>query len=122
MAGGSDFQVVFLLIGLFLIFIKSVHVLMKRLDLPDVLGEVSLGFILGPSLIGIYHLKDHPESLLSSLTFLGLNQNILDDSGLILSFIAEFAVLILLFEVGTEIDFDVLKKVKKPRRKESIKT
>ena len=114
MAGGSDFQVVFLLIGLFLIFIKSVHVLMKRLDLPDVLGEVSLGFILGPSLIGIYHLKDHPESLLSSLTFLGLNQNILDDSGLILSFIAEFAVLILLFEVGTEIDFDVLKKVKKP--------
>ncbi|MEK9715262.1 MAG: hypothetical protein VW394_00705, partial [Candidatus Heimdallarchaeota archaeon] len=83
MAGGSDFQVVFLLIGLFLIFIKSVHVLMKRLDLPDVLGEVSLGFILGPSLIGIYHLKDHPESLLSSLTFLGLNQNILDDSGLI---------------------------------------
>ena len=110
MAGGSDFQVVFLLIGLFLIFIKSVHVLMKRLDLPDVLGEVSLGFILGPSLIGIYHLKDHPESLLSSLTFLGLNQNILDDSGLILSFIAEFAVLILLFEVGTEIDFDVFPK------------
>jgi len=107
----SEFEIVFLLIAIFLIFIKAIHVLMKRFDLPDVLGEVTIGFILGPSLLGLYYLKDHPISILSGP--LGLSQEALDISGIVISFMAEFAVLLLLFEVGTEIDFEVLNRVKK---------
>jgi len=106
----SDYEMVFLLIGVVLIITKLAHLVMKRLDLPNVLGEVFVGFLLGPTVLGIYYLKSHPESILGTL--LGISQASLDTSGVVISFIAEFAVLLLLFEVGTEIDFSLLNKVK----------
>jgi Kef-type K+ transport system membrane component KefB len=96
---------------------------MQYFKLPDVLGEVALGFIVGPTILGswaLYDLSDggHPKSILTSL--FGIPTSQLEPSGLIFSFVADFAVLLLLFKVGMEIDFDVLKRVKKPALSSAI--
>ena len=105
----SEFELAFIIISLFIFLIKIMHIIGRKFELPDVLGELVLGFILGPSILGILYLKDHPDSSLQS--FLQITQDQLDVTGLIIKFIAEFAVLLLLFKVGTEVNIHDLKSV-----------
>ncbi|MDH5402236.1 MAG: cation:proton antiporter [Candidatus Heimdallarchaeota archaeon] len=113
MALTTDFELAFLLIATFLVLIKGSHVVMNKLKLPHVLGEVLLGFILGPTIIGVFYLKNGESSSIFTILPSVTNHQV-GYAFYVISFLTEFAVLLLLFKVGTEIDFDVLKSVKIP--------
>ncbi len=108
----SEYELAFLLIAIFLTLIKASQVVSRKFGLPDVLGELITGIILGPTILGVLYLKENPSSSLSGI--LKVNQYQLDLTGIVINFISEFAVLLLLFKVGMEVDFDDLKKVKTP--------
>jgi Kef-type K+ transport system membrane component KefB len=77
-----------------------------------VLGELVVGIILGPTVLGVLFLSNEPSSSLS--LFLHIDQNHLDLTGSIITFISDLAILLLLFKVGIEVDFNDLKKIKLP--------
>ena len=108
----SDFVLSFLLIAIILTFIKTSQFISRRFDLPDVLGELLVGIILGPTALGILYLTETPTSSLSLV--LDISQENLIGTAQIITFISEFAVLLLLFKVGLEVDFDDLKCVRTP--------
>jgi Kef-type K+ transport system membrane component KefB len=108
----SDFEFAFLLIGVFLTLIKGSQVVSRRFGLPDVLGELVTGIIMGPTVLGILYLKNVPSSSLSDI--LHVDQYHIELTATVINFISEFAVLLLLFKVGMEVDFDDLKRVKTP--------
>ena len=108
----SDFEFAFLLIGVFLTLIKGSQVVSRRFGLPDVLGELVTGIIMGPTVLGILYLKKIPTSSISEI--LHIDQFHIELTATVINFISEFAVLLLLFKVGMEVDFDDLKKVKIP--------
>ena len=108
----TDFMMSFLLIAIILTFIKASQMISRRLDLPDVLGELVVGIVLGPTVLGVLFLTDIPTSTLGA--FLGIDQEHLSVTAKIITFISEFAVLLLLFKVGLEVDFDDLRRVRTP--------
>lgn len=108
----SDFEFAFLLIGVFLTLIKVSQVVSRKFGLPDVLGELVTGIIMGPTVLGVLYLKSVPTSSLSDI--LHVDQFHVELTATVINFISEFAVLLLLFKVGMEVDFDDLKKVKTP--------
>ncbi len=108
----SDFEFAFLLIGVFLTLIKGSQVVSRKFGLPDVLGELVTGIIMGPTFLGILYLKNVPTSSISD--FLHMDQLQIELTATVINFISEFAVLLLLFKVGMEVDFDDLKRVKVP--------
>ncbi|MFW9909496.1 MAG: cation:proton antiporter [Candidatus Thorarchaeota archaeon] len=108
----SDFILPFLLLALILTIIKVSQVIFKKLDLPEVLGELLVGIILGPTMLGILYLNAVPTSSLS--LFFEIDQNQLDIASLIINFISNLAVLLLLFKVGMELDFHDMIKVRTP--------
>ena len=89
MAPAETGAVFSLLLQLMLVLLaaKLCSVLLQRLGQPEVLGEIIAGVILGPSLLNV------------------LEPNI------VFSFLAEFGVILLLFEVGLEIDVRTLMQV-----------
>ena len=99
----SDFILPFLLIAIILTLIKFSQVASRKLKLPDVLGELVVGIILGPTVLGILFLSPEPSSSLS--LFLNIDQNHLDLTASIITFISDLAILLLLFKVGIEVDF-----------------
>ena len=58
----SDFILPFLLIAVILTLIKFSQVASRKLKLPDVLGELVVGIILGPTVLGILFLSPEPSS------------------------------------------------------------
>lgn len=108
----ADFMLSFLLIAIILTFIKASQLISRKFDLPDVLGELLVGIILGPTALGILYLAETPTSSLGLV--LGIDQENLIGTAQIITFISEFAVLLLLFKVGLEVDFEDLKRVRTP--------
>lgn len=110
---GSEFPFMFIVLAVIFSAMKTVQYLMNRLKQPEVLGEVILGFILGPSVLGIIYIsKDNPSSRFGDL--LNIEGAEIINAVKAIQFIAEFAALLLLFKVGLEINFSQLKKVGKP--------
>ena len=106
----TEFTPIFLVLAITLILVKMIHPVMKKLNLPEVLGEIFIGILIGPSLIGLVILDSTTasKSLLETLLFLDHETVVLINN--IMLFIAETAVLLLLFEVGLEMDIASLKK------------
>ena len=76
------------LLGLFLILISAriFAELFSYLRLPPVLGEVFAGIVLGPSFLGLVEVNE------------------------VIKILAEIGIILLLFEVGLETDFEKLKR------------
>ncbi len=107
----SEFELSFIIIALFIFLVKIIHIIGRRFEFPDVLGELILGFILGPTVLGIFYLRDQPTTSLNAL--FGFTVEQLETTGVIIRFISEFAVLLLLFKVGTEVNLSELKALGK---------
>ncbi|MFW9919170.1 MAG: cation:proton antiporter [Candidatus Thorarchaeota archaeon] len=108
----SNFILPFLFLALILTTIKISQVVFKKFDLPEVLGELLVGIILGPTVLGILYLNAIPTS--SLIAFLEIEQSQLDAAALIINFVSNLAVLLLLFKVGMELDFHDMIKVRTP--------
>lgn len=81
---------IFLSLALILVAAKLLGMLAKRLQVPSVVGELFAGILIGPSILAWIHPSE------------------------ILSILAEIGVILLLFEVGLDSHFDILKKVGRP--------
>ena len=87
-SGGSlDFGAIFLNLALILIIAKAAAEVAERFGVPAVIGEIAAGIVIGPSLLGWVEPTDAIRVL------------------------AEVGVIILLAEVGLEMDLDELRKV-----------
>lgn len=87
-AGGSlDFGSIFLDLALILIIAKAAAEVSERVGIPAVIGEIVAGIMIGPSLLGFVEPSDAIRVL------------------------AEVGVIILLAQVGLEMDLDELRKV-----------
>ena len=87
-AGGAlDFGQIFTSLALVLILAKLAAELCERIRIPAVLGEITAGIIIGPSMLGIVEPSDA------------------------LRVLAEVGVIILLAEVGLEMDLNELRRV-----------
>lgn len=87
-SGGSlDFGAIFLDLALILVIAKAAAELSERVRVPAVIGEIVAGIMIGPSLLGLVEPSDAIRVL------------------------AEVGVIILLAEVGLEMDLDELRKV-----------
>ncbi|MCL2087402.1 MAG: cation:proton antiporter [Oscillospiraceae bacterium] len=77
---------IFLVIALILMYTKGMSLFMRRLHLPQVVGAVLAGILLGPPVFGVIAPSETLELL------------------------AEFGVILLLFSAGMETDFNQLRK------------
>lgn len=109
MAGG--FEPVLLYLLLILVGAKVGGEVASRLKQPPVLGEILMGILLGPSLLGLlpsFELLDSaiasPASVTAATFPTVLNLRVL-------AVLAQFGVLLLLFEVGLESNLGELRRV-----------
>ena len=87
-SGGSlDYGAIFLDLALILVIAKAAAELSERFRIPAVIGEIVAGIMIGPSLLGLVEPSDAIRVL------------------------AEVGVIILLAEVGLEMDLNELRKV-----------
>ncbi len=77
---------IFLHLGIILIFTKSFGMLTRRAHMPQVIGALIAGIVLGPSVLNLIPYNDTIEVL------------------------AEIGVLLIMFNAGLETDFSVMKK------------
>lgn len=112
----SNFLFTFLLISIFIFVIQSSQYIAKILNVPQVLGEIVAGILIGPSLLNLLSLSETGDTLFENL---GIAEHTeIEVARLAITFLAEIAGLFLLFEVGLEIDIRLLRKV----GRESIST
>jgi Kef-type K+ transport system membrane component KefB len=104
----TEFTPIFLILAITLVLLKITHPIMRKINLPEVLGEILIGIVIGPSLLGLVILDGSGISLLESLLSIDHETMIIINS--IMLFIAEVAVLLLLFEVGLEMNISGLKR------------
>ncbi|MFX0113009.1 MAG: cation:proton antiporter [Candidatus Hodarchaeota archaeon] len=113
----STFHFVFLTLAIFIIATKISHYIMKKLNGPLVLGEISVGLVLGPSILGYLALGEKKSDFfdlelfgvhLSELFDVSQEQIVLASD--IILFLAELGALFLLFETGLEIELHGLKR------------
>ncbi len=98
--GGADVANTFLWIGLLLLLAK-VAGLVEKIGQPAVLGELLIGVLIGNlGLLGL------PSG------FLAITEGLVDNE--ILRFLAEFGVVILLFQIGLESEISTMRKVGVP--------
>ena len=98
-AGAADFNVlnIFLYIGIILICSKSLGMLTRKLGLPQVVGMVIAGLLIGPSILG------------NIPGFNGIiNPNAVEMN--VLSSFAQIGVVLILFSSGLETNINDLKK------------
>jgi len=81
---------IILILAIILFFTKFCGILTKRLHIPQVVGALFAGIVLGPSVLGL----------------VGENETI--------TVIAELGVIVLLFSAGMEMDFKELKSLLRP--------
>ena len=105
----SSYSFVFLLLAIVLILIKVTQFISQKYNLPKVAGEILLGILLGPTFLTLLALDGSHSSIFSSLFSLATVNEINLSIDIIL-FIAEIAILLLLFEVGLEMDIRSLKR------------
>ncbi|MHA2232012.1 MAG: cation:proton antiporter, partial [Candidatus Hodarchaeales archaeon] len=113
----SAFNFVFLTLAIFILATKVSHYAMKKLNGPLVLGEIFVGLLLGPSILGFLVLGDKTSDFLK-FKFLGTTVSELlsvsqDEIALtadIILFLAELGAILLLFETGLEIDIRGLRR------------
>ncbi|MCY3410297.1 MAG: cation:proton antiporter [Candidatus Heimdallarchaeota archaeon] len=109
---GSEYPYMFFILAIIFLLMKTVQLLMVKIKQPVVLGEVLLGFLLGPSgLYLIYTSKSNPSSRIGE--WLNIETGEIGNAVKAIQFTAEFAALLLLFKVGLEINFTSLKRVGK---------
>lgn len=103
----EDLHVLELLVvlGVILVAAKASGIIAVRLGQPAVLGELTAGVILGPSVIDIFG-----PNLFGVSSFDYLSEPILKDTTLIL---AELGVIFLMFLAGLETDLAEVNKVRK---------
>jgi len=81
MHGHLDIYQIFLMLAVILLTAQVFGLIFKRFGIPAVLGEVAAGIVLGPSVLGYVTLNDAIKVL------------------------AEIGIILLLFQVGLEVDF-----------------
>jgi Kef-type K+ transport system membrane component KefB len=113
----SAFHFVFLTLAIFIIATKLSHYAMKKLNGPLVLGEISVGLILGPSILGYLAISDKKSDFFNLKLFgtslskwLQVSQDEIVLTADIILFLAELGAIFLLFETGLEIDLRGLRK------------
>ncbi len=107
MASEISFTMVFLVIAIILASAKIGGEIAKKLGQPAVLGEIFVGIILGPSFMGLINLEAK-TSLLTAIVPIKLGELEFTINALI--FLAEVGLIVLLFQVGIENDYRVLKR------------
>lgn len=113
----TAFHFIFLTLAIFIIATKLSHYAMKKLNGPLVLGEISVGLILGPSILGYLALGDKKSDFFNLKLFgtslskwLQVSQDEIVLTADIILFLAELGAIFLLFETGLEIDLRGLKR------------
>ncbi len=81
--GGHE---ILLIIALILFLARLFGSIFSRFGVPSVIGEIVAGLVLGPSLLGIVEPNE------------------------VLKLLSEIGIILLLFHIGLEVDFDILKK------------
>ena len=92
-----------LLLGVLIAVARLGALLMERLGLPPLLGEVGAGLLLGRTLLGGVPLPGYPQGLQ------GIADRFLTPDGAFLAVLI-FAILSLLFTVGLETDIQLLRR------------
>ncbi len=115
----SSFLFAFLLLAIFVLVVEVSQYISQKLNIPSVIGEISAGLILGPSLLNMLDLRIN-ESIDSKTFFenFGITHDEVASATVSVQFLAELAALFLLFEVGLEVNFELLRRV----GKESLST
>lgn len=114
MAGGGE--PLLLVIALIILGAKLGGEAARRLKQPPVVGEILVGVLLGPTLLGLvpsFDILHGVESFFAgeTVTAPGNEQFVAAQELHVLALLAEIGVLILLFEVGLESNLQELKRV-----------
>ncbi len=107
----TAFLFIFLLIGLLTFLIEASQYISEKLTIPQVLGEILLGIVLGPTVLYLISFADPLDSIFYVSGIVSAGE--MEFSTQILAFVSEMAGLLLLLEVGVEMDFDLIKKLGK---------
>ncbi|RMG32870.1 MAG: cation:proton antiporter [Methanobacteriota archaeon] len=107
----TPFLFIFLLIGVLTFLIEMAQYISERLSIPQVLGEILLGIILGPTFLRILSFSDPSYSILSTIGLVSSKE--IASATEIIAFISEMAGLLLLLQVGVEVDLKLLRKLGK---------
>ncbi len=105
-----SYSLIFFVLAIFLVSLHIIHKIAKKVKQPMVLGEIFLGFVLGPSFLAILTLNDKSSSLSALLNF---SQDQIDIAIKVFLFLVQLAELFLLFEVGLELDLKSLRRAGK---------
>ncbi|MHA2403835.1 MAG: cation:proton antiporter domain-containing protein, partial [Candidatus Kariarchaeaceae archaeon] len=112
----SNFLFTFLVSAILILIIQGAQYLAKIASIPQVLGEILAGIIIGPSILNMLSLVASGETLFEKFDLASSTE--IETTKIAILFLAEIAGLLLLFEVGLEIDTRLLKQV----GRESIST
>ena len=112
MAVQSSFTWVFLLVSLLIVFAKVGGEVAKLLRQPAVMGEILSGIIIGPSFLGLVDLVTK-SSIISRILGQSFAQEDIGFAIDALALFSEIGLLLLLFEVGLENSFRILKPTAK---------
>ncbi|MHA2029383.1 MAG: cation:proton antiporter [Candidatus Kariarchaeaceae archaeon] len=111
----STFLFAFLLLAIFVVIVEVAQYVSQKLNIPAVIGEITAGLIIGPSLLNMVSLKESGKTLFENF---GISHGEVVSATSAIEFLAQLAALFLLFEVGLEVNFELLRRV----GKESIST
>lgn len=106
----SSFLFAFLLLAIFVLIVEVSQYVSQKLNIPSVIGEISAGLILGPSLLNMLDLRGDSKTFFENF---GITHDEVVSATLSVQFLAELAALFLLFEVGLEVNFELLRRVGK---------
>ncbi len=98
--------------AIFILIVQGAHLVSAKLKIPQVLGEIVAGIIIGPSILNMISLTDSTKNtFFETIKIVPVTHEEIVSATLAISFLAEIAALFLLFEVGLEVNFALLRKV-----------
>ena len=114
----SNFLFTFLVIAILILVIQGAQYLAKLANIPQVLGEILAGILIGPSILNMlsFNIPISTNNLFIKLKIAEGSE--IETAATSILFLAEIAALFLLFEVGLEMDLRLLRQV----GRESIST
>ena len=108
----ATFLFAFLILAIFVVIVEISQFISAQLKIPRVLGEIVAGIIIGPSLLNILSLTGSTRNtFFESFNIVPVTSEEIHSATVAVSFLAEIAALFLLFEVGLEVNFALLRKV-----------